>query len=223
MIVSMHQPNYLPWSGFFHKMSRSDVLVLLDTVQYTKNGFQNRTQIKTPQGASWLTVPVLTRGRFKQVTNLVEIDKKTGWKRKHLRSIETNYGRAPHFERYLSWLEDLYGRDWDKLVDLNTFAIRYIAEELKIETRIVMASCLGVSGSGSELLLSICETLGASVYLSGPSGKRYLEEKRFEERNIRVAFHGFVHPAYGQQFGGFVPNLSIIDLLLNRGSQGFAF
>src|SRR5215467_2598883 len=115
MIVTIHQPNYLPWSGFFHKMSQSDKFVLLDTVPFSKNSYQNRCKIKTPQGETWLTIPVRTSGRFGQLTNEVEVDPSSGWTLRHWRTIEQNYRRAPYFRFIAEYFEPVLHSEWTSL------------------------------------------------------------------------------------------------------------
>lgn len=219
MVVSIHQPNYLPWLGFFHKMSQCDVFVLLDNVQFAKHMFQNRTRIKTAQGESWLTVPVLTKGHFGELISEVRIDSKVNWRKKHFGTLQTNYDSAPYFKNYSDWFRNLYAQDWDKLSDLNITIIKYLASKIGIKTKIVIASSLGVLGARTELLLNICKFLNADVYLAGPSGKKYLDAKLFKDGGIDVLYHKFNHPLYEQQFGEFISRLSAIDLLFNCGED----
>lgn len=217
MRVSIHQPNYLPWLGFFHKMSLCDQFVLLDTVPFSKNSYQNRCRIKTAQGEQWLTVPVLIKGHFAQPTHLVRVDAHGGWAEKHWRTVQQNYRRAPFFHELSEQLEPIYRTAWDLLVDPNSALIKKIADALSIKTPILRASQLDVQGSRSELLCAICQALGATEYLSGPSGKGYLDETVFSARGIRVLYHQFDHPVYRQRYDPFIPGLSIIDLWANLG------
>ncbi len=164
MIISIHQPNYLPWSGFFHKMSLCDQFVFLDNVPFTKNNYQNRCRIKTNQDAKWLTVPVLMSGHFNQATNLVRIDKRSRWTSKHWRTIKQNYSRTPYFNFLAECIETVYHADWDFLVDVNVELITRLAKSLGITTPLVRATSIGIEGSKSDLLCSICQSLGASEY-----------------------------------------------------------
>lgn len=222
MIVSIHQPNYLPWIGFFHKMSKSDIFVLLDTVQYTKNSFQNRTKIKTAQAGQWLTVPILTKGHFQQATNEIQIDNKTNWQKKHINGLKTNYGGTKYFPTYFNMLKENINKRWSKLVELNIALIKLIAINLDMKTKIIKATSLNISSQGTDLLLKICKSLGADSYLSGPSGKKYLSEEKFTKEGIRVKYHAFPRIEYEQKFEKFVPGLSIIDFLFNCGSKAFS-
>lgn len=222
MIVSIHQPNFLPWLGFFHKMAKSDVFILLDVVQYSKNSFQNRTQIKTAQNSNWLTVPVLTSSHFKQKTNEVRIDNSNDWRKKHLHTIKVNYGRSNYFKRYFPLFEEVYRKEWSKLADLNSALINTISNEFNIKSQIKQASLIEVTSKGTDLLLNICQSLGADSYLSGPSGRQYLEEEKFKNSGIEIIYNNFSSPKYQQQFRGFIPNLSAIDFLFNCGAEAFS-
>lgn len=220
MIVSIHQPNYIPWLGFFHKIAQSNVFVSLDVVQFTKNSFQNRNKIKTANGEIWLTVPVLTKNKFGQITNEVEINNTVSWGRGHCRSIQQNYSKTPCFKFFIDFFETVYmDEKFTKLVDLNETIIKFINEILGIRTKFVKASSLGVQGQGTELLVEICKTIGADTYLSGSGGKKYLEELKFKDESIQLIYDNFQHPIYDQLFGPFLPNLSIIDLIFNHGPQ----
>ena len=224
MLVTIHQPEFLPWLGFFDKVRQADVCVLLDHVQFRKNYFQNRNRIRTAvdQGWSWLSVPVLTSGRFGQAINEVPINNSTGWRRQHLASLWQNYHTAPFFQRLYDSLEDVYEGEFDLLVELNTRLIFLLASELGVATRFVRSSELQVRGAQSELLLSICRELRASEYLAGISGREYLARELFDEAGIQVRFQEFHHPVYPQVYEPFVPCMSAIDLLFNHGEGSMA-
>ncbi len=217
--VAIHQPNYLPWLGYFHKMMNCDKFVFLDSVPFTKNGLQNRNRIKTAPGLSWLTVPVLRKGQFGQLTQDVKINKSVDWRRKHWNALCTNYRKAEYFKQYSGFLQGVYERQWVSLVDLNIALLKFIMEKLYINIPVYLASQLDCRGEGSDLLLDICRKLSADGYLSGPSGKEYLREEIFKDNGIEIKYHQFIHPVYAQLYGEFVPNLSVIDLLFNCGEK----
>lgn len=220
MIVAIHQPNYLPWLGYFYKMSRCNIFVMLDNVQYTKDGFINRNKIKTSQGAIWLTIGVLTKGHYGQHISEVELNNNVPWSSIHQKSLSQNYSKAPYFRNYISFFEDIYRRKWERLADLNEALIGVICEVLGIkDVKFVRASELNVSGQGTELLVNICQAVGADTYLSGPSGQKYMDEGLFEKENISLRYSDFQHPTYTQLWGDFIPNMSIIDLLFNEGEK----
>ncbi|RME45647.1 MAG: hypothetical protein D6791_10240 [Chloroflexi bacterium] len=216
-VVTIHQPNFLPWMGFFHKMALADVFILLDNVPFTKNGFQNRVKIKSAQGEQWLTVPVLTKGRSGQLTCDVQINNKSRWQRVHLAALRTNYQRAPYYEAVLAWLQPWYEKSWTFLVDFNRPLIEEVMRQLRLQAELVNASSLSVEGSGSELLLRLVRQVGGNVYLSGSSGRSYLDIESFERAGITVRFQEFHHPVYPQLYGEFIPGLSVLDLLMNVG------
>jgi len=221
MIVAIHQPNYLPWLGYFYKIASCDIFVLLDNVRYSKNGFINRNKIKTPQGAAWLTVGVLIKGHYGQLISEVEINNSTPWSSIHEKSIFQNYAKAPYFRNYISSFQDIYPRKWEKLVDVNEALIKVICQILGIRSvELTRASELNVSGQSTELLVNICKAVGADTYLSGPSGQKYMDEELFEKEGIGLRYSDFKHPTYTQLWGDFIPNMSTIDLLFNEGGKG---
>lgn len=220
-IVAIHQPEWLPWLGFLDKLRQCDVFVLLDQVQFEKHYYQNRNRVRTatPRGWTWLTVPVRTKGRFGQPIGEVEIDYATDWRRTHLRTLELNYHKAPAFDACWPALQALYERPWERLADASIAMIHWLADQFGIRTQIIRSSALDVSGSRSALLLAICRQLGATEYLSGVSGREYLQVGAFEEAGIRVRCQEFHHPVYRQCYEPFVPALSSVDLLLHYGAQ----
>jgi hypothetical protein len=229
LIVTIHQPEHLPWLGFFNKVDQADVLVLLDVVQYRKDYFQNRNRILGPNGPQWLSVPVVRRGytegvlRDLEINNAVRFHNGVDWRRKHWKAIEHAYRRHPYFEVIEPFLAGVYRREWILLADLNEAIIRAFVNFLKIETRVVRASDLLVEGRASQLLASICRATGARTYLSGPTGTEYLDESPFRSAGIQVRYHAFEHPTYPQRRRGeFVPQLSTLDLLCNCGPDSLA-
>jgi len=218
MIVAVHQPQYLPWLGYFDKMDRADLFVLLDTVQFKKNEWQNRNRIKTAQGWQWLTVPVAYR--FPQRINQVEINPRINWARKHLLAMRINYSKAPYFSDYFDSFEKILSENWQGIAALNLRLVRALTELLGISTPLRLASELGNLPEGpDERLIAICQHLGAAVYLAGMGGKDYMNLEKFDKAGIKVVFQEFKHPVYPQLYGEFLPNLSVVDLLFNCGKQ----
>ena len=218
MIVSVHQPHYLPWLGYFDKMDRCDIFVILDNVQYKKREFQNRNKIKTPEGELWLTVPVLTHGRYEQTTGQVRIDNTVNWQAKHLKAMEMNYRKAPHFDACFTALEKLYAQRQELLIGLNMAMLHTFLDLLGMRRdNIRLESALNVEGAKTQRLVNICKALGAGTYLSGAGGKAYMETGLFEQNGLRLEYHHFDHPEYPQLHGGFLPYLAIADLLFNCG------
>ena len=220
-VVAIHQPQFLPWLGYFDKLDRSDVFCLLDTVQYKKNEFQNRNKIKTAQGWQWLTVPVTYR--FPQRILEVGVNQTVDWRRKHLRTLETSYRKAPFFDTYITRFEEFYQQSYEMLADVNVASIELLMELLGLERKLVLASSLQVDTEDPTLrLVQICQTLGGAAYLSGKDGAKYMDVDMFASHEIDVLFQDFKHPQYPQCFGSFEPNMSVVDLLFNCGPESLA-
>lgn len=216
-VISIRQPGYLPYLGFFKKIQSVDTFVFLDDVQYERGDWDNRNKIKTHNESQWLTVPI--NNKFGSLLTEVKIDNTHDWSKKHRSTIKTNYQKSQYFQKYWKDIEEILNQKWEKLIDLNFAFINYFISELGIKTKTIKSSELNISKSGSEKLLDICKNLNASTYLSGELGRNYLNEKIFQDENIKVIFEKFSHPIYNQIQGEFVPNLSIIDLLFNEGEN----
>jgi len=219
MIVSVHQPQYLPWLGYFDKIIKSDIFVFLDNVQYKKNEFQNRNKIKTANGWQWLTVPVLYK--FPEKINEVKINEKINWEKDHLKSLVVNYNRAPFFKIFQQYFEEMYSKIWGKLVGVNIETVKLLTHLLDIDkTRFFLASQIpNLREEPNERLIDICKYFSADTYLAGKGGAEYMDIKKFEEENINVIFQDFQHPVYPQLYGNFQPYMSTIDLLFNCGPK----
>lgn len=223
--VSIHQPAYLPWLGYFDKINRSDLFIYLDTVQFQKNSFQNRNKIRTSDGWIWLTVPVETKGRLysTQIKDLT-INNRANWRRKHLESIRTNYRRAPHFEDVFGWIAPYYERPWDRLSDLCFEMMMECTTRLGFESDIVKASeYRAVDGAKSDLVLELCKSTGATHYLSGSLGRDYLDLESFADAGIEVEFQDYQHPQYPQVYAGFELGMGIVDLLMCADNPQYFF
>lgn len=223
MMASIHQPQYLPWLGYIDKIDRADVFIILDNVQYKKNEWQNRNRIKTAQGWQWITVPV--HYNFPERINEVRINNKVDWRRKHIMAIETNYRKALYFSEYFPYLEDIYRKEWERLVDINNSLIRTLADLFGIKKRILIASELKTRDDPvhrilrNGRLIDLCKTVGAETYLSGKEGPKYMDMGDYDEAGIKVVVQDFRHPIYPQLYGDFEPSLSAIDLLFNCGGR----
>ncbi len=218
MNVAIHQPQYLPWLPYFLKIEKSDVFILLDTVDFQKNGLQNRNQIKTGHGAHWLTVPV--RHQSGQKILDVEIDGHTDWCRKHWQTIQQCYRKAGAFKDYETYIETLYTREWTSLNELNIEIITTMMRWMNIKTPVLRSSQMKALGTASDLVLNLCLEIGASHYLSGSGGKNYLKQDAFRNAGVEIAYQASVLPAaYPQMFphAGFIDHLSALDILLNCG------
>jgi hypothetical protein len=211
------QPMYLPWMGYFDLIDKSDVFVFFDDVQFVGRSWQQRNKIKTPQGWTWLTVPISRALGSRIGINEVRIDAGSDWKESHLKSIRYHYGKAPFFQEYIHSLDEVYGQHWDYLADLNIALIKRITALSGLEGKFVRSSELGCEGVKTEHLINISKAVGADEYISGPAAKDYMEVDKFRSAGIKLYWHEFHHPSYPQIHGEFVPYMSIIDLLFNTG------
>lgn len=216
MIVAIHQPQFMPWLGYYDKIVRSDIFVFLDNVQFKKNEFQNRNKIKTAQGWMWLTVPVLYA--YPERINEVKINNRVDWRKKHVKTLAINYQKAPYFHSLFPELERFYAGDAEYISEVNKESVLLLLRLLGVHKKTEVASSLGdLPEEPSERLAAICECLSADTYLSGSGGKDYLDLEPFNKKGIAVAFQTFKPPIYPQLYGDFIPNLSLLDLLFNHG------
>ena len=219
MVIAVHQPQYIPWLGYFEKIARSDMFVFLDNVQYKMREFQNRNRIRTDKGWMWLTVPVVTKDGCRMSMSEVQIDNTMPWQRKHLGSIRASYAQAPYFNEYFPFFEDTLNKRWARLSDLNVCTVKYIMDRLSITTPTVFESELNILTTKTQRIIDICRKLNADTYLSGIGAKDYLDESLFPENKITLYYQNFDHPEYKQCFEPFMPYMSAIDLLFNHGPK----
>jgi hypothetical protein len=220
MIISANQPYFCPYPGFFYKACRSDVLVLLDEVQFPRGTtWINRNRFKNDQGFLWLTIPVWKKGLGLQQINRVRICREGRWPRKHLQSLRTAYAHAPYLGDHLSFLEEVFTRPREMLLDLNLAIIRYLMDSLHINTRLVLLSELGIAARGTQLLIEISKALGASTFLASSQAIKYLDARLLEANGIELSFFTWEAPIYPQLWGDFLANLSTFDLLFDCGPK----
>ena len=223
MILSVHQPQYIPWLGYFDKIDKSDCFVFLDNVQYKGREYQNRNKIRTKDGWMWLTVPIISKGPDRQKICDVKIDNDSEWQNRHWRSLTVWYGRAKFFKDRFSFFEDIYTRRWERLSDLNIHIIKYLLKELKIKTPLYYESKIGTFSEGTDRIIEICKEFKADTYLSGIGGKDYLEEEKFVQAGIKLEYQNFIHPLYHQRYmegkDSFLLYMSALDLLFNEGEE----
>jgi hypothetical protein len=220
MNVGIHQPQYFPWLPYFLKIEQSDVFIILDTVDFQKNGLQNRNQIKTVEGAHWLTVPV--RMQLGQKIIDVKIDNTSPWRRKHWQTIQHNYGKTQPFKIYENDLEAIYAREWIGLCDLNIEIMMMMMRWMKIKTPVLRSSEMKAMGKASDLVLNLCLELGATRYISGTGGENYLNPEAFQSAGVEIVYKTSVLPEIYPQLipqAGFINFLSALDILLNCGDS----
>jgi hypothetical protein len=219
--VAIHQPHYLPWLGYVAKWAAADLLILLDVVQYEKNGWQNRNRIKTADGARWLTVPV--HAPLGTPICQVAVDDSRAWRPRHRRAIEQAYARAPGLPAHRAQLAEFYARPWTHLAPLAAASVAWLGRALGITTPVRLASELGVtSADPTGRLVALCRATGADTYLAGADGARYMDLGQFAAAGIGVLAQRYEHPVYPQNHGEFVPFLSALDILLATGDEALA-
>lgn len=220
MILTAHQPAYLPWLGLIHKIAISDKYVYLDSVQFEKNSFTNRNKIKTANGPLWLTVPVLLKDHTQKTIKETKINNSTDWRASHWKSIYLNYKKAPYFNKYSDFFEDTYKKDWDSLSDLCDHMLRWFLKELGVRVEYHKSSDLDFKKHKSELILEMCKKLDSDLYVFGALGKDYAKEEDFKKENIKIYFQDYKHPKYPQLWkNDFLPYMGVIDLLFNCGDR----
>lgn len=219
MKVSIHQPQYLPWLPYFMKIEESDLFILLDTVDFQKNGLQNRNQIKTAQGPHWLTVPV--KQKLGQKICDVEINNAVNWRYKHWQTIQQCYKKAAVFKSHEQELNALYLQEWTGLNELNSELLMLMLRWMNIRTPMIRSSQMMATGNASELVLNLCLEAKATVYISGVGGKNYLVPDAFKRAGVEIDYRPSVLPGeYPQLFpqAGSIAHLSALDIILNCGS-----
>jgi hypothetical protein len=220
MIVTTHQPIFLPWPGFFAKALCADTLVLLDMVQFPLGrSWMTRNRLKSDQGELWLRVPVRKTGKGKQRICDVEICDDSPWRKKHRMSIREQYVHAPYRDDYVPRIEAIYARHQRYLVEINRELIRMMWDALGLQGNVLLQSELGVVGTGTALLVAICHALNADTYVTLPFVEQYLDPAQFQADGITVRFMRFRPPVYPQLWGAFRFNLSALDLLCNCGPK----
>ena len=218
MIVTIHQPEHMPWPGFFHKMAQADQYVLLDTVQFETNYWQNRNRIVTREGIEcYLTVPVLTKGHTSCAIRDIKINNSEKWRKKYWGRMHNAYCRHPFWKDYCGELEQIVQTHYDFLFDINMALIIFFRRILSVSTPMLRASELSVESCGTALLVDLCRRCRASVYLSGPTGRSYMDMQQWDEAGITVRFHSFTPPVYPAPY--YISGLSALDMVMLFGPE----
>ncbi|MBN1184049.1 MAG: WbqC family protein [Bacteroidales bacterium] len=217
--LAAHQPNFIPWCGYFYKIALSDVFVIADDVSFTNKSYINRNKIKTPEGPKWLTLPVEKAPLGTAVSKIKIFEPKTSFKRV-INLLKHNYSRTEYFDHYILDFNKILTNSGDLLADINLSLIRYIMRCLEIETHIVKLSDIEyVNAEATQRIISICKSQGADTYISGYGGKKYQSEELMKANGIDCQIYEFIHPIYKQLWGAFEPKMSIIDLMFNCGPE----
>ena len=222
--ILITQSNYIPWKGYFSALSKVDVFVVYDEMQYTKRDWRNRNLIKTPNGLKWLTIPVEVKGKYFQKINETKVlDKK--WNKSHLGLLKQNYSKAKFYKETIGWVEELYMNcNFKYLSDINLYLIREINKFLNINAEIRFSKDFDLHDDRNQRLINICKDLNATDYYSGPAAKSYMNEELFNDNNIKVHYFNYSnYPQYSQLYEGFEYGVSILDLIFNEGIDSIKF
>ena len=216
--ISILQPNYMPWRGYYKIIKNSDCVVLYDDVQYTKNDWRNRNIIKSAKGPIWLTIPVRVKNLNQRINETYSVN--NNWYEKHYKSIKQNYSKSRYYNKYIDNFQEFYqNKKSRKITAIIENFNNIIFEILEMSTKIIYSSDLGVTGNRNERLIRILKKLGADTYLSGPSASSYIDQELFKVNKIDIEWVSYQMPMYKQVFDGFIPNLSIVDLIFNTGTE----
>lgn len=220
--VAIVQSNYIPWRGYFDLIAAVDEFILYDDVQFTSRDWRNRNMIKTPTGSQWISVPV-GQNIHRRIRDVVLLEKK--WQKKHWRSIEINYCRAPYFNEVSEWLESLYmTQTYNYLSVLNRQLIESICKYLDIRTVISNSWDYTLHGGRTERLVNLCVQAKGTEYITGPAAKNYIDEKVFADRGIKLTWLDYSgYQVYPQLWGEFIPRITILDLLFNCGREAHSY
>ena len=215
MLVTIHQPHYLPWLGYLQRMAQADLFIVLDHVQFERGNYQNRSQVRVNGAAHWLTVPLQQRSQQERIVDK-RIDPRQEWAATHFETLRRAYGTTA-----TAALKAIYETRWERLVDLNAVLLDFLRAAFAIRTPLVNSSELDVAGAKGELVLNLCQAVGADALLVGLGGSRgYLDRAAFARAGIELVFQEFNHPVYPQRGSApFIAGLSAVDLLLNCGPQ----
>ncbi len=220
-IVVIHQPDFLPYLGFFHRFLMADLWVILDNVQFvsgTSRSWHNRDKIKTPQGEKWITVAVQKSQKDSKI-NEMTLSKTENWRKNNVNLLIQNYKKAPYFDEIFPFIEKLYSYECERMMDFNLKSIDMLNDFFDIKIDTIIASTLNTEGKNNELVIDIVKKVNSDTYLSGIGAKDYMIPELYEKAGITILWQDFKHPIYPQLHGSFIPYLSSIDLLFNCGIE----
>lgn len=223
MIISIHQPNYLPWIKFFHKVIHSDMYIVFDDVQLPRGkNYVLRNKIKTNENFKWLTVSVKNKNNMQPI-NRIKLNNETKWNEKHWNLIQQNYSKTNFFQEYKSGFEKIFTNTYDNLLELNLSLIKNILKILNANVKIQLSSDLEIKSTGTDKIIDIIKAVKGDEYHSGKGGgsERYVvgNEEIFKKNGINLQFQEFTHPVYTQLYGDFQEGMSIIDMIFNVGGK----
>lgn len=215
LVVGIHQPDYIPYIGYFYKIAKSNIFVFLDDAQFSNDNMHHWNSIKTPQGQFNLKIPV--KHHFGDLINEVNFRNEMNWQKKHLKTISMNYGRAKHFDTIFPKFEKLINANYENLALMNIAINQFICNEFGFDTEFVLSSDLNIHSFKEDRVIDICTKLNAETYLSGHGAKSYQKESNFNKNNIHLEYTKYHSFKYKQQWNEFIPDLSILDYIFNHG------
>lgn len=223
--IAILQPNYIPWKGVFDLISRVDVFVFYDDVQFTAKDWRSRNRIRTAHGDIWLSVPVLSKGLRDQRICDAMIDPRSNWQAKHYKALKANYQKARYFKDYEYLLEEIYlANHWTKIAELNIFATKLIARAIGVDAEWHRSSDLGQSGDkNGERAINICKALGCDSFINGPSARAFMDASLFQKNGIALDYMSYSYPEYEQLYQPFVHEVTVLDVVFNCGPDSRAF
>ncbi len=220
--VCIHQPDFIPYMGFFHRLLETDIFIVLDDAQFIRDGWHHRDQIKNAAGKTWITLPVNRDDLFKSISE-VRLVQPQDWKIKHLNLLKENYRKAPYYAMYYPQIEAIYAKSHARLMEINMDFLEFLFGCFGLEPRPLFSSELHIQGKSTARLVEMVQQVGGNRYLTGTGSRAYLEESQFTEKGIAVAWQTFQPPDYPQLHGTFIPHLSSIDVVFNLGPDAKEF
>lgn len=223
-LIAIHQPTFFSWLGFFDKILRSDVFVILDSVQFPKTGgfWVNRTKVLISGTEHWLTIPVKRNYTGTKNINEMETNNSTAWQEKNIKTIDINYRKAPHFDLVFPIIRELLEYKTESICEYDLNITYHICDLFGIDkSKMIKSSSIAYESSATDMLVSITKLLEGNSYMCGGGASNYQEDEKFEAAGIKLIYQNFKHPVYSQ-FNSkvFIPGLSIIDSLMNLGVDG---
>ena len=224
MLVAMHQPNFLPWLGFFYKFAVADLMVICDTLAFSKGSYTQRVNIKTCAGPRWLTLPVLHTGTVGEAILNLRCGGRPDWRLRLTEALRGNYLASAHYESFAREIGELILSSEDNLAQFNYCLIRYLSDKLNVQTPVTFSSSLHVppQANATDWIIAVAKCVGADSFLSGSGGAKYQHEEGYSRDGVRLVYTDFTHPVYPQLHGEFVSGLSAVDLLFNCGPDAGA-
>lgn len=217
MKVVFSQPMYLPWQGLFDQLRHADIFVHYDDAQFTKGGFLNRVQMKTPEGFSWLSVPAIYRSGQTMLQTTLDATKR--WQEKHIAALRQTLAGLPHTDALLDALAPTILAPYDSLAALNIALFEQLASMMGFTPRFLRSSDMGITAQASEKVQQVVSAVGGDVYITGHGAKNYLDHALLERHGIATEYIQYALPEYPQKFGAFNPYVTVLTLLASVGPQ----